>query len=231
MEKAWLVLAVLLTPMQVGAQTSPPAQSTPAVTVNVVQPPASAPAPTLAPIWPMTSALTASIGLFATIILFMLSQRTTRNSNSARMVLDLSTRFHSQEMRVHRGRLARQLLDEQALTDLSKDWPPLLFFEEIGFMTRKGVLDEVMIWNSFFWYLERYYLSITQPKDLIHLAQDATGAPTLYKECTDLFRRLCEINTAEGGGHHYVPPPSEKITVFLRDEVTLAPQEAPVQQA
>jgi hypothetical protein len=84
-------------------------------------------------------------------------------SNSAKMVLDLVDKFDSNDMRHHRRVFANKLLFDRSRLDLSDDYMALQFIEEIGYMTKRGVLDKRMVWNSFFWFLEPYYLALKEP--------------------------------------------------------------------
>src|SRR5687768_7928397 len=95
--------------------------------------------------WAMVSALAASAGVIVALLFHIRNLANTQLSNSAKMVLDLTGSFDSAEMRTHRGRFAKTLLEARDSIDLLKNTPVLEFFEELGYMTRRGVLDEGMV--------------------------------------------------------------------------------------
>src|SRR5262249_27330409 len=124
--------------------------------------------------WSQVSALAACAGVIVAMIFHMKNLANTWLSNSAKMVLELSGKFNSEEMRKYRSRFAQVLLTNRSKIDLRYDNPVLGFLEEIGYMTRRGVLDKGMVWNSFFWLLEHYYVALTSHPDLLEQARAQT---------------------------------------------------------
>jgi len=137
------------------------------------------------------------------------------------MVLDLVGNFDSNDMRHHRRQFAKALLDHRDGIDPSKDIPALQFLEEVAYMTRRGVLDKGMVWNSFFWYLGYYYPAVTSGPDLLEEARRRTHCTALYREIAWLYKELCRVDAREEGALHYVPPSDEDIRRFLQDESKL----------
>ncbi len=94
-------------------------------------------------------------------------------SNSAKMVMDFASRIDSPEMRKYRAKLAKQLIEmrahaKEAISNketirpkfvaemgIANDAPFLDFLEDIGYFTKKGILDSDMVWNSLIWPVER----------------------------------------------------------------------------
>lgn len=173
--------------------------------------------------WPMISAIAASIGVIVALIFYILNLRTTRLSNSAKMVLDLVNLFNSSDMRKQRGRFAKALLDENITIDLRRDAPVLEFFEEIGYMTRRGVLDKGMVWNSFSWWLEPYYLAVinNHSHDLIAEARDVLKSKTLFCEIEWLYKKMNEVGIKEEGAEEDIPASPDSIREFLEEESKL----------
>jgi len=169
-------------------------------------------------IWPMVSAIAASIGVIIALIYYIKNLKLTRLSNSAKMVLDLVNNFNSIEMRKHRRSFASLLLESRPAIDLRRDAPVLEFFEEIGYMTGRGVLDEGMVWNSFSWWVKRYYLAV---KDRIVEARSEVRSRSLYRETEWLYERMCSVGNKQEGMNTYIPPSLDDVRRFLEDESKL----------
>ncbi len=137
------------------------------------------------------------------------------------MVSELVNAFDSNDIRVHRRIFANALLHERSKIDLSRDYVALQFLEEIAYMTRRGVLDKGMVWNSFFWFLEPYYLSLRQAPDLILAVRQQEQSRTVYREIEWLYKELCKVSVKEDGLSEYIPIAKEKITKRLLDETNL----------
>jgi len=134
------------------------------------------------------------------------------------MIHDLVGIFNSREMREHRVRFAATLLRERPAIDLRRDAPVLEFLEEVGYMTRRQILDEGMVWNSFSWWLEPYYLAA---REEIVAARRKADAPSLFSEVEWLFARMCKVTTKEEG-REYTVPSEAYIANFLKNEAALA---------
>src|SRR4051812_35227731 len=103
------------------------------------------------------SALAACIGVVVTMIFHGRNLKATRLSNSAKMVSEFYQRWRSDEMRVNRASFATLLLRSRGAIDLRRDCPVAEFVEELGYLTRRKVLDQEMVWSAFSWSLEPYY--------------------------------------------------------------------------
>ena len=173
--------------------------------------------------WPMVSAIAASVGVIVALFFYILNLIITRRSNSAKMVLDLVNLFNSSDMRKQRGRFAKALLDENIKIDLRRDAPVLEFFEEIGYMARRKVLDKGMVWNSFSWWLEPYYLAVTNKhnKNLIEEARSDLQSRSLFCEIEWLYKIMCEVGLKEEGVKTHIPPSTTYILEFLDEESKL----------
>src|ERR1700722_858829 len=175
--------------------------------------------------WSEVSALAACVGIIITgsgvivaLIFNIRSLANTRLSNSAKMVLDLVDAFDSNHLRVHRRMFANAILHERGKMDLSNDYMALQFLEEIGYMTRRGVLDKGMVWNSFFWFLEPYYLALREAPDLIESVRQQEQSRTIYREIVWLYDELCKVSAEEDGISEYIPIANDKVIKRLLDE-------------
>jgi hypothetical protein len=88
----------------------------------------------------------------------------------------------------------------------------------LRYMTRRGVLDEGMVWNSFSWWFEPYYLAVRGSPDLIAEARSRTKAPSLFREIEWLNGRMQEISMREDKRS----PPANDVLEMLTEEVKLA---------
>jgi hypothetical protein len=199
-----------------------------AVAERSFMPPAPSPPVIL---WPQVSAIAACLGVIVALVFHIWNLRRTYLSNSAKMVLDLVNDFNSEEMRGHRRDIAKKLStpDERKEVDLRNDIPALEFLEELGYMTRRGILDKGMVWNSFHWFVEFYYLALKQPTDLIGNVRRERSSPTLYRELEWLYYKLINIDSKEKRRpqEKYTTPPGHtdvsnaQIIDFLKDEASL----------
>ena len=124
----------------------------------------------------------ASAGVIFALLFNFLNYRNTRLSNSARMVLDLSHKFDSSDMREKRKQFAKSLMANRDLINLWDDAPVLNFFEEVAYMTRRGILDKGMVWNSFVYWVQCYYEALVQEPNLIKKVESEPGGSTVFSE-------------------------------------------------
>lgn len=173
--------------------------------------------------WPMVSALAASIGVIVALVFYILNLRNTRISNSAKMVLDLVSSFNSTDMRKRRSRFAKALLDKDTSIDLRRDAPVLEFFEVVGYMTSKKIIDENMVWRMFFWWLEFYYLAVTKNngRNFIAEARSNARSSSFFSNTTWLYEEMCEVDKREEGTKNHILPSQANVRLFLEDESML----------
>jgi hypothetical protein len=178
--------------------------------------------------WTQISAIAACIGVAVTsagvivaLIFHSKNLKHTRLSTSAKMVSDLVSLFHSEEWLAHRSHFAKMLLQDRSSIDPSGDSPVLEFFEELAYMTKRGILDKGMVWNSFFWVIERYYPAVTGPPNLLEKARLDSHSFTLYRELIWLYKELSTLCAKEEGSSVYMPPNAEDVKHFLEGEIKL----------
>jgi hypothetical protein len=200
--------------------------------------------------WPAVAATASTISALIalgvaimTAVFQIRSHRQTRTSNSARMVMELSLKFSGEEMIKQRMAFAKQLLAAKALKSanpqardiahqvkLDRHVPVLYFLEDLGYLTRVGVLDANMVWNSFIWEVYHYFQAMrkvpppqsapaAKPSNLIDELRDFGVDKTIYRELEWLFNKLVEIDLQEQGLLTQDPGPSdEELQEFLTAE-------------
>ena len=115
-----------------------------------------------------------------------------RQINSANNVIILHDRFESKILQNCRKKLSQLLLRKGDLQQEDDD--VLVFFETMGLLTRKGILEKEMVWNEFCWEIVRYYLALTEPKNQIATLRANASDHTLYENFEWLYKELLEID-------------------------------------
>jgi hypothetical protein len=164
--------------------------------------------------WQMVSAFAACTAIVVSLWYYTRNLALTRLSNSAKMVMDLVGKFEGKEMRGYRQLFATELLSGAEI-DILGHVPVLEFFEEIGYMTKRGVLDKGMVWNSFFWWLAPYY---EQSEPSIKAARELLQSRVYFREIEWLYKELCNVASEEQGHKQYLPRSAEFNALFLRHE-------------
>ena len=184
----------------------------------------------------IASAAAAMIALFVAALTAFYQRKSLQHaweSNSASMVTKFVDDWQSAHFRHFRKRFANQLLevrklksnDPQAVEFIQRigivDVPVLGFLENVAYLTRRGVLDRGMVWNKFFWEVERYYIAITHPANLINEWRRGDQT-TIYCEIEWLYRNLLpydreQRNLVVGKGG----PDASEMTTFLKEESNL----------
>lgn len=153
----------------------------------------------------------------AFVVSFLYLGRNYRNSvrsNSAKMVSDYSLKFNGADLRRQRREFAKQLLvvreeanklsagnhvvppDLASRHGLGDDTPVLHFFEDVAYLTKLGVLESEMVWNSFVWHVERYYLALRAPHDILTELREP-DYPAIFDRFEWLYYELIRIDRAE----------------------------------
>lgn len=167
--------------------------------------------------WQMVSALAACTAIVVSLWYYTRNLALTRLSNSAKMVSDLVAKFEGSDMREYRRQFATDLLSGTNI-DILGHVPVLEFFEEIGYMTRRGVLDKGMVWNSFFWWLAPYY---EQSRQHIVVAREHLQSNVYFRDIEWLYQELRRVAAKEQGQKQYLPRSPAFNAQFLKYEVTI----------
>jgi hypothetical protein len=146
------------------------------------------------------TALITLFGILAAVCAVWWQIRKQGLMNSAGMITDLADQYTSEEWRSYRVHCAATIeaLQRGEVVDLSKDFPVLGFFENIGHLVRRRILDKRMIWNKFGWYITRYYIALTYGSNLIEKNRMREGDSTLWEEFEWLNKRMLRVYRRRG---------------------------------
>lgn len=172
----------------------------------------------------MTLALLGLIGTWALVVgtLGLMYWQTRQNQvlNSANAVMTLRERFDSDRMRAARRHLSQKLL-ASAHEDITS-MEVLTFFELIGALTHRKVLDEGLVWEAFGTWITVYYLAIRSPVDLVEQLRSSLKDPLVFHELEWLFRRIEALDVRMMGPEHARGVEQQKETEgMLRREAVL----------
>ena len=150
--------------------------------------------------WTAVTAIAAVAGVLIAAYLQISALHSTWLSDSANMVAKFDADRESPTYRRFRKRFCQQLLEVHKMKTeeiqdhevLAKtgiaDLPVLDLYESLAYLTHRGVLDKGMVWNKFFWEIERYYIALTEPVNILQIFQK--DDPTIYCEFEWLYKSL-----------------------------------------
>jgi hypothetical protein len=134
--------------------------------------------------------------------------------------MNLRERFDAPRMRAARRHLADRLL-RQAHEDIA-NVEVVAFFELIGTLTHRRVLDSDLVWEAFGTWIDAYYYALRNPVDLIAQLRTRLADPLLYHEYEWLHQRLLELDRSHAGPSPPPPiDPAEPARKVLSGEVAL----------
>jgi len=164
------------------------------------------------------------VGTWALVVgtLFLMYWQTlqAQKLNSANAVMNLRERFDSPRMRASRRHLSERLL-KQAQQDIS-NLEVITFFELVGTLTHRKVLEDDLVWEAFGGWVTSYYWGLRHPVDMIGDLRKAMNDPLIFHEFEWLHRRVLELDrrnlgTAVDSG----PPAAEDANRFMTRESKL----------
>lgn len=120
-----------------------------------------------------------------------------RLSNAVGLVNDFEKRFEGEELIRKRKRAANALFNfNKNVKNYHHDWIEdiLDFFETISMLTKKGILNDKMVWNTFFYYIYGYYLNAEK-----FIEEQQKLYPTRYKDLVWLQKKMVTLEVKEGG--------------------------------
>jgi hypothetical protein len=135
--------------------------------------------------------------VIGTILLMYWQTRQTQRLNSANAVMTLRERFDGGRMRAVRRHLADRLL-KQAHQDIAS-MEVVTFFELIGTLTHRKVLDDDLVWEAFGTWVSAYYWCLRNPIDLIGQLRTNLDDPLVFHEFEWLEHRIEAIDRKELG--------------------------------
>jgi hypothetical protein len=131
-----------------------------------------------------------------TLILMYWQTRTGQKLNSANAVMELRERFDSPHMRAARRHLSQRLL-AQAHDDISSV-EVVTFFELVGTLTHRGVLEAELVWEAFGSWVFAYYWAIRNPEDLVAKIRRDLGDPLIFHEFEWLHTKVISLDVHHG---------------------------------
>jgi hypothetical protein len=184
---------------------------------------------------PIASAIAATFAVIIAATTAYFSRRALKInwlSNSANMVSKFIGDYGSNEYRGFRRRFSQQLLAVRGLDEDKRaqyiteeigivDLPILGYFENIAYLKHRGVLDEGMVWNIFFWHVERYYIAVTNPTNLLKVFRQG-DQQTIYSEFEKLYNELRKYDRKQRGiAYDEGKPEDAEVQRFLVEESRL----------
>ena len=118
--------------------------------------------------------------VIGTLILMYWQTRTSQRLNSANAVMALRERFDTPHMRAARRELSRSILTDHH-EDISS-MEVVTFFELVGTLTHRGVLDTDLVWEAFGSWVVAYYWGICHPVDLVAKLRADLADPLVLHE-------------------------------------------------
>jgi hypothetical protein len=123
-----------------------------------------------------------------TLLLMLWQTLQTQKLNSANAVMSLRERFDSPRMRASRRHLSERLL-KQAHQDIS-NMEVVTFFELVGTLTHRKVLDLDLVWEAFGSWVTAYYWALRHPIDMVGDLRRSMNDPLIFHEYEWLHDRV-----------------------------------------
>jgi len=117
--------------------------------------------------------------------------------NSANAVMNLRERFDSPRMRAARRHVSERLL-KGAHQDIS-NLEVVTFFELVGTLTHRKVLEDDLVWEAFGGWITSYYWALRNPVDMIGDLRSKMADPLIFHEFEWLYHRVVAIDRRRMG--------------------------------
>jgi hypothetical protein len=154
-----------------------------------------------------------------TLLLMYWQTRTAQHLNSANAVMTLRERFDGARMRAARRHLSERLL-KQELHDIAS-LEVVTFFELLGTLTHRRVLDDDLVWEAFGTWIAAYYRALRHPTDLIGQLRSDLKDPLIFHEFEWLDHRLQAIDSRRLGHSAVLLETDEEALRILSREARL----------
>jgi len=128
--------------------------------------------------------------------------------NSANAVMNLRERFDSPRMRAARRHVSERLL-QNARQDIS-NLEVVTFFELVGTLTHRKVLEDDLVWEAFGGWVTSYYWALRHPVDMIGDLRANMSDPLIFHEFEWLHNRVIAIDRRRIGPEADSGPPAEQ---------------------
>ncbi len=173
---------------------------------------------------PYTLTVLGLIGTWILVLgtLFLMYWQTRQNQilNSANAVLTLRERFDSDRMRAARRHLSQMLLAGSHEDIVSME--VLTFFELVGSMTRRRLLDEELVWEAFGTWITTYHTAVRHPVDLLEKIREVLKDPLVFHNLDWLAKRVEALDRKALGREGAEAVEDElEVRAFLGREATL----------
>jgi hypothetical protein len=154
-----------------------------------------------------------------TLVLMYWQTRTSQHLNSANAVMTLRERFDGGRMRAARRHLSERLMRQEHHDIASME--VITFFELVGTLTHRRVLDDDLVWEAFGTWATAYWLAIRRPVDLVAQLRHDLDDPLVFHEFEWLVGRLLEIDRENGAGETATDRQLEQLQRMLDREAKL----------
>ena len=156
------------------------------------------------------TAFAAVVGIVVSIWVLQSQLSNSRFALSVDTLLKMEERFNSPDMVKKRKKAAKALLGKTHHEDADD---VLDFLETIGIMVHRGALDEEMVWNTFFYWVDGYWEAAQS-----HIQEEQKKNPEVWRELEYLEKRCLTFEDAKMKGRAAIPVPKQE---FLKDEAEL----------
>lgn len=164
--------------------------------------------------WPVIiTTIAASVSAFAAVWSVRSQNKRAQFSMGVDLIMKLQDQFSGSRMVAVRHAAAIALLNKA--DDYDKVDEVLDFFENIGLLSRKKIVDDKFVWHSFSRWIYGYYQAAKGYIDEVQRDRLST-----WTDLTNLYQKVVEIERAEEG-LSYADWSSDKITEFLQSEASL----------
>ena len=140
-------------------------------------------------VWSLVGTWVLVIG---TLLLMYWQTLQAQKLNSANAVMNLRERFDSPRMRAARRHVSERLL-KSAHQDIS-NLEVVTFFELVGTLTHRKVLEDDLVWEAFGGWITSYYWSLRNPVDMIADLRQKMVDPLIFHEFEWLYGRMVVID-------------------------------------
>jgi hypothetical protein len=130
--------------------------------------------------------------VLGTLLLMYWQTLQAQKLNSANAVMNLRERFDGQRMRGARRHVAERIL-KSAHQDIS-NLEVATFFELVGTLTHRKVLEDDLVWEAFGGWITSYYWALRNPVDMVAELRKRMDDPLIFHEFEWLHNRMVMID-------------------------------------
>jgi len=137
----------------------------------------------------------------------------TRHSTEQQVFFVFYQQWESEGMQARRARLSESLSKTTIPNDI--DDSPLVLLETLGNASRRGLIDEELLWTTFSFDVEGYWLN-AQP--YVHRVRQEEHCDCLFTELQSLYERFVRRDVQLEGKSSIDPNDKDAIQRFLKWE-------------